>query len=77
LVIEASRVGCFLLDSDPESYPLGSIIEVRLTFRDIVVDLGAKVVRKQLSPRSGIAVHICRMTADEKLSYRRILLGLT
>lgn len=73
-VLEASRVGFFMRMQKPDSLALGSLISMQLDHQGRQLTLEGEVVRKEIDPRTGIAVRIAAFAdEDAEATYSAIL----
>jgi len=68
-VLEASRKGFFVSVDDPEDYRLGDSVEIRVAREDVAIGCRCDVIRKEIDPRTGVALRIAHIApvAEETL----------
>jgi hypothetical protein len=73
-VVEASRVGFFMRVPKPDSLALGALISMQLEHQGRLVTIEGEVVRKEIDPRTGMAVRIAAFAdEDAEANYSAIL----
>jgi hypothetical protein len=74
-VLEAGRRGVFLAIDNPDRYALGARLDVFITGRGHRAHARTEVVRKEISPRHGIALLIVHMSPAQAEAYEAMLGG--
>lgn len=72
-VLEAGRRGVFVALADPDRFPLGHRLDIRVTSRGKAAVGRAEVVRKEIDPRRGIALLIVHMSPADETAYLAML----
>jgi hypothetical protein len=72
-VVEAGKLGMFVQLDEPESYKLRDAHSVVITCGEIRIRCKVRVVRKEVEPRTGIALHITQISPDAEFDWRKII----
>ncbi len=71
--LEASRKGFFVSVDDPEAYRLGDSLEIRVHRDDIEIGCRCEVIRKEIDPRTGIALRIAHIAPVAEETLKKML----
>ena len=72
-VLEISSKGVFAAVSPPELFLLGDIIDITVTFDSDAFAARVEVIRKEIHPRSGVAMRIIHISPAAEETLKRIL----
>jgi hypothetical protein len=75
-VMEASRVGFFIGMSKPDSLALGARLPMQLEHNGRFVVFEGELVRKEIDPRTGIAIRIAAFADEEAEATYSAILGV-
>lgn len=71
--LEASRKGFFVSVEDPEAYRLGDSMEIRVYCDDVEIGCRCEVIRKEIDPRTGIALRIAHIAPVAEETLKKML----
>jgi hypothetical protein len=71
--VEASRQSFFVPVGDPEVFRLGEIFDARVQHRERAAQCRLEVIRKEIDPRSGIALRLQHIDPENEDALRAIL----
>jgi hypothetical protein len=71
--VEASRQSFFVPVADPEQFRLGDVFDARVQHEGRSARCRLEVIRKQIEPRSGIALRLAHIDPENEDALRAIL----